>query len=74
MLSRLFGGRLALQADQVNAFLVDLFDALQAVEGGLFFVRVLHLAHEKRLTTVWGVVIFGMNRLFLILMPMMTVG
>ena len=74
MLSSLFGRRLALQADQMYALLVDLLDALQPVEGGLFLVRVLRLAHEKRLAAVRGVVIFGMNRLFLLLMPMMTVG
>lgn len=76
MLSSLFGRRLALQADQMYALLVDLLDALQPVEGGLFLVRVLRLAHEKRLAAVRGVVVvvFGRNSLFLLLMPMMTVG
>ena len=75
MLSSLFGRRLALQADQMYALLVDLLDALQPVEGGLFLVRVLRLAHEKRLAAVRGVVVvFGSNSLFLLLMPMMTVG
>ena len=75
MLSSLFGRRLALQADQMYALLVDLLDALQSVEGGLFLVRVLRLAHEKRLAAVrGGVVVFGRNSLFLLLMPMMTVG
>ena len=74
MLSSLFGRRLALQADQMYALLVDLLDALQPVEGGLLLVRVLRLAHEKRLAAVRGVVVFGRNSLFLLLMPMMTVG
>ena len=75
MLSRLFCRRLALQADQMYALLVDLLDALQPVEGRLFFVRVLRLAHERCLATVWGViVVFGRNSLFLLLMPMVTVG
>ena len=54
------------------ALLVDLLDALQPVEGGLFLVRVLSLTHEKRLAAVL-VVVFGRNSLFLLLMPMMTV-
>ena len=64
MLSRLFGGRLALKADQVNSLLIDLLDALQPVERRLFFVRV-----------VGGVINCGNSRLFiLLLMPMVTVG
>ena len=75
MLSSLFCRRLALQADQMYALLVDLLDALQPVEGGLFLVRVLRLAHKKRLAAVRGaVVVFGSNSLILLLMPMMTVG
>ena len=75
MLSSIFGRRLALQADQMYALLVDLLDALQPVEGGLLLVRVLCLAHEKRLAAVRGVVVvFDRNSLFLLLMPMMTVG
>ena len=73
MLSGLFCRRLALQADQMYALLVDLLDTLQPVEGGLFLVRVLSLTHEKRLAAVLGVVVFGRNSLFLLLMPMMTV-
>lgn len=75
MLSSIFGRRLALQADQMYTLLVDLLDALQPVEGGLLLVRVLRLAHEKRLAAVRGVVVvFDRNSLFLLLMPMMTVG